>query len=492
MDLDVGLHSMRGKSSEDHGSCLGSKHLVVLRRHESLPLMNPDISALPPTAANRTAGRHFFTLHRRIWAIALPAILANLTTVLPGLCDMAFIGRSGHEIEQGGVAIGTTFCSLLLWAFGFLRMGTTGVTAQGYGARDPSIVRQAIDLSLLLAIGFGLALILAAIPLGAFVLPLYGGAAGTQDLAAEYFHVRMLAAPFDLSLFAVLGWLIGVQRARTVFVIQLLLNGTNVGLCYLFVVVLGHGVAGVAAATASAQAATAIAAILWVYRLARRLQPAVKPVGYRTSILQKLLGINRDIFIRTVVLLLVFSYFVHLGAGVGPVALAANQILLGFLSLISFGLDGFAQSAETLVGEALGARDPRLLSGALWGNLFWGASLAAAMSLVLWAVEPIVLPWFSSNPDVVVTAHRHYPWVIAQPLVAAWCFLLDGVFIGATRGRELRNGMLAAGILGLAAMQAGLWLYGNAGLWTGFTAFFALRALPLAWWYRRIPASLAS
>jgi MATE family multidrug resistance protein len=450
--------------------------------------MNPDISAAPLPLAPRS----FFTLHRRIWNIALPAILANLTTVLPGLCDMAFIGRSGHEIEQGGVAIGTTFCSLLLWAFSFLRMGTTGVTAQGYGAQDPGTVRQAIDLSLILAAGFGLALILAAIPLGAFVLPLYGGAAGEQDLAAEYFHLRMLAAPFDLALFAVLGWLIGVQRARTVFVLQLLLNGTNVGLCYLFVVVLGYGVAGVAGATALAQAATAILAVLWAYRMTRRLQPSIKPAGHRTSILQKLLGINRDIFIRTVVLLFVFSYFVHLGAGVSPVTLAANQILLGFLSLVSFGLDGFAQSAETLVGEALGARNPRLLSGALWGNLFWGVALAAAMSVALWATEPIVLPWFSANPEVVASARLHYPWVIAQPLVAAWCFLLDGVFIGATRGRELRNGMLAVGVLGVAIMQAGLWFYGNAGLWTGFTVFFALRAVPLAWWYRRIPASLAS
>ncbi|HEY4161521.1 MAG TPA: MATE family efflux transporter [Dongiaceae bacterium] len=459
--------------------------------------MNSDFPAAPPPAAlvlptDILAAQNHFALHRRIWRIALPAILANLTTVLPGLCDMAFIGRSGHEIEQGGVAIGTTFCGLLLWAFSFLRMGTTGVTAQGYGANDPSVVRQAIDWSLILAIGFGLGLILAAVPLGAFILPLYGGPLAEQDLAAEYFHLRMLAAPFDLCLFAVMGWLIGVQRARTVFVIQLLLNSINVALCYLFVVVLDYGVVGVAGATSLAQTATALAAVAWVYRMTRRLQPAAKPIGSRVPILQKLVAINRDIFIRTIVLLFVFTYFVHLGAGLSAVTLAANQILLGFLSLISFGLDGFAQSAETLVGEALGARNPRLLSGALWGNLFWGAALAAAMTAILWAAGPIVLPWFSANPAVVEAARAHYLWVSAQPLVAVWCFLLDGVFIGATRGRELRNGMMAAGIIGLIAMQAGLWLFGNNGLWTAFMLFFALRALPLAWWYRRIPASLAS
>jgi MATE family multidrug resistance protein len=453
--------------------------------------MNPEsVAALP---ADLLAPRNRFALHRRIWNIALPAILANLTTVLPGLCDMAFIGRSGHEIEQGGVAIGTTFCGLLLWAFSFLRMGTTGVTAQGYGAQDPAVVRQAIDWALILAVGFGLALILAAIPLGAFILPLYGGAAAEQDLAAQYFHLRMLAAPFDLCLYAVMGWLIGVQHVRTVFAIQLLLNSVNVGLCYLFVIVLDDGVVGVAGATALAQGSTAVIAVTWVYRMARRLQvPPDRAAGNRVSILRKLIGINRDIFIRTISLLLIFTFFVHLSADLSAVALAANQILLGFLSLISYGLDGFAQSAETLVGEALGARDKRLLSGALWGNLFWGLSLAVAMSAILWLIGPVVLPWFSANPQVVETAQAHYTWIVAMPMIGVWCYLLDGVFIGATRGRELRNGMLMVAGIGLIGMQAGMWLFGNSGLWIAFASFFALRTLPLAWWYRRIPASLAS
>jgi MATE family multidrug resistance protein len=304
--------------------------------------------------------------------------------------------------------------------------------------------------------------------------------------------LRILAAPFDLCLFAVMGWLIGVQRARTVFVIQLLLNGINVALCYLFVIVLDDGVVGVAGATALAQSITAVIAVIWAYRMTRRLTMPSIHIGNRVSILPRLIAINRDIFVRTVMLLFIFTYFVHLSAGLSAIMLAGNQILLGFLSLVSNGLDGFAQSAETLVGEAVGARNPRRLSGALWGNLFWGVALAATISAALWAIGPLVLPWFSANAEVVAVAQAHYPWVVAQPLVAVWCFLLDGVFIGATRGRELRNGMLMAGIIGLAGMQIGLWLYGNSGLWTAFTLFFALRALPLAAWYRRIPAALAS
>src|SRR5215510_3816287 len=154
------------------------------------------------------------SIHRRIWNIAFPAIMANLTTVLPGLCDTAFIGRSGNAVEQAGVALGTAFTALALWAFGFLRMGTTGITAQANGARDIREMREALTWSLVLAVGIGLALILAALPLAAFVLPLYGGSSQVQDYAAQYFHIRLLAAPFDLALYAMMGWLIGLQRAR--------------------------------------------------------------------------------------------------------------------------------------------------------------------------------------------------------------------------------------------------------------------------------------
>jgi MATE family multidrug resistance protein len=227
--------------------------------------------------------------------------------------------------------------------------------------------------------------------------------------------------------------------------------------------------------------------------MARALGPATPrgtPIAF--EMLSRLLNVNRDIFIRTLALMLVFNYFVHLGAKLDAVTLAANQILMGFLGLVANGLDGLAQSAETLVGEAVGAKDRNRLSAALWGNLAWSLALAALASFLLWAAGDYLLPLFSSNAEVVTAAERAYPWVIVAPIVSVWCFLLDGVFIGATRGRELRNGMLISTVIGLVALQLAFWFDGNAGLWAALTLFFGVRALPLAFWYRRIPASLAS
>ncbi|WP_395017514.1 MATE family efflux transporter [Dongia sp.] len=433
------------------------------------------------------------SLNRRIWSIAFPAIMANLTTVLPGLCDMAFIGRSGDAVEQAGVALGAAFTALTLWAFGFLRMGTTGITAQANGARDLREMREALTWSLVLAVGIGLLLILAAFPLAALGLPIYGGPAQVQDYAAQYFHIRLLAAPFDLSLYAMMGWLIGMQRARVMFALQLLLNGLNIALCYLFVVELGYDVMGVAAATALAQATTALVGFLWTRGISRKLGPVLaRGTTFAFEMLGRLARINRDIFIRTLALMLVFNYFIHLSARQEEVTLAANQILIGFLGLIANALDGFAQSAETLVGEAVGAKDRKRLSAALWANLGWSLGLAALLAVLLWPVGAFMLPVFSANAEVVAAAEKVFPWVIVAPIVSVWCFLLDGVFIGATRGRELRDGMLISAALGLIALQCAFWFDGNAGLWAALTLFFGIRALPLALWYRRIPASLAS
>src|SRR4051812_17473400 len=330
-----------------------------------LPQLTAVLAAIPRPAVQPS-------LNRRIWSIALPAILANLTTVLPGLCDTAFVGRSGDATEQAGVALGTAFTALALWAFGFLRMGTTGITAQANGARDIRQLREVLTWSLILAVAIGLGLILAAMPLATFVLPLYGGSLQVQDYAAQYFHLRLLAAPFDLSTYAMMGWLIGIQRARVMFALQLLLNGLNVALCYLLVVHYDYDVIGVAAATAVAQAVTALAGFIWTRDIARELRPAS---ARATPLSLEMLGgpapVNPGIFLPTLALMLVFNYFIPLHARLEGVPLAANQILIGFLGLIANGWDGLAQSAEPLVGEAVGAKSPPRLSAALWANLAW-------------------------------------------------------------------------------------------------------------------------
>lgn len=438
------------------------------------------------------AAANLGSVHRRILAIALPAILANLTTVLPGLVDTAFIGQGGVAAQLGGVAIGGTFSSLILWAFSFLRTGTAGFTAQAYGAGDNGEIRGTLRRALGLAWFFGFILLLLMVPLGEMVLPLYGGGDQQMDFAARYYHFRMFSAPFDLTVYVVLGWLLGLERPKTAFALQVLLNGTNVLFCYIAVMVYNFGVDGVAISTALAQLITAVAGLVVVYRISRRIEePRNDNQLLDVEKLVELMSVNTDIFIRTLALTFIFTYFVHLSAELDETTLAANQILLGFMAFIANALDGFAQSAETLTGQAIGAGDPVALRRAVLGSAFWAFALAIGLTGAFWQIGPELLPWFNANPDVLQSALIYLPWLVATPLCAFTCFLLDGVFIGATRGREIRNGMLIAAGTTLIAMHLLLIFFGNHGIWAAMILFYLLRGLILVLWYPRIPRALA-
>lgn len=432
------------------------------------------------------------SVHRRILAVALPAILANLTTVLPGLVDTAFIGQGGIAAQLGGVAIGGTFCSLILWAFGFLRTGTAGFTAQALGAGDNGEIRGTLRRAMGLAWFFGFILLLVMVPLGELVLPLYGGGEEQLDFAARYYHFRMFSAPFDLTVYVVLGWLLGLEQPRIAFALQVLLNGLNVLFCYVAVLHYNMGVDGVAISTALAQAITAVAGLVVVRRIARGIEePRNDGQLLDVEKLVELMSVNTDIFIRTLALTFIFTYFVHLSAGLDETTLAANQILLGFMAFIANALDGFAQSAETLTGQAIGAKDPIALRQAVVGSAIWALGLAMALSATFWQVGPALLPWFNVNIEVLRVAQVYLPWLIATPLAAVTCFLLDGVYIGATRGREIRNGMLIAAGATLIAMHVLMAFFGNHGIWAALTLFYMLRGAVLVMWYPRIPRALA-
>ncbi len=446
-------------------------------------------------------------MHRRILAIALPAICANLTMVLPGLVDTAFIGHLGIAAALGGVSIGSTLCGFVLWAFSFLRLGTAGFTAQAYGARDATELRAGFLRSLVLAIGFGLLLLLLMVPLGHLGLLFYGPSAAVADYARRYYHLRLLSAPFDLTLYVVLGWLLGTQRVIIAMALQILLNLLNVALCWLFVIRLGMTVEGAGLATALSQATTASLGLVTVFAILRRTGfrsrsgerpdkerldkiPLDKERLFEPAKLIRIMAVNRDIFIRTFALMFVFTYFVRLGAKFGDVTLAANHILFGFLSAIAQGLDGFAQAAETLTGQAIGARDPARLKLATRLAGIWAFGLALLMSVGLLLAGPALLPLFTPAGEVLETAARYFPWIAMAPIFAVACFLLDGIYIGATRGTELRNGMLIAAVLAIGIEMLLAPHFGNHGLWLALMCLFVLRAAALLLWYPRIPRQL--
>lgn len=430
-------------------------------------------------------------VHRRILGIAIPAIIANLTSVLPGIVDTALVGRTGTAIDLGGIAIGTTITGFILWGFSFLRLGTAGFAAQAFGARDESEQRSSFLRALGLAIIFGFALILLMVPLGKLAFALFDAGTASLDVAGRYYYYRMFAAPFDLMLYVVIGWLLGRQRVRDMLALQLLLNLVNVALCYLLVIQLGMGVDGAAIATAVAMTLTAFAGLGLVRQQFRGLAP--RSAESRLIESEKLLGlmaVNRDIFLRTLVLMAFLAYLVRLGAERGDAVLSANHILFGFISIVAQGLDGFAQATETLVGQAIGARDRPRLSRVVRAASFWCLIFGAAIATALYHWGPELLPLFTHDVDILKIAEEHFIWIAGAPLVAIWCFQLDGIYFGATRGREIRNGMLAAVILGLAAAVVLPMLYGNHGIWAALYVFYVMRAIPLILWYPRIPRAL--
>ncbi|HVJ41662.1 MAG TPA: MATE family efflux transporter [Dongiaceae bacterium] len=432
-------------------------------------------------------------MHRRILAIALPAICANLTTVLPGLVDTAFIGRTGDAGALGGVAIGASLCGFVLWAFSFLRMGTAGFTAQAYGAGDDGELQAVFRRSLVLAAFFGAVLLMLMVPINHLGMMFYGPSPLVSDYAGRYVTFRLFSAPFDLLLYVVLGWLLGTQHTVIAMALQLFLNLLNILLCMLFVLALRMGVDGAAIATALAQTVTALLGLAVAVSLQRRL-PSRRPswmVVLEPRRLVEVMAVNRDIFIRTFALMFVFTCFVRLGARFGDVTLAANHILFGMVAMIAQGLDGFAQAAETLTGQAIGARDIHGLRRATRFSAYWAGGLAILMSLILLPLGPHLLPLFSRSAEVLAMAQRFFPWVAAAPIIAVSCFQLDGIYIGATRGRDMRNGMLMATLAATAIELIAAPLFGNQGLWFALMSFFVLRAVPLALWYHRIPRLIA-
>ena len=404
-------------------------------------------------------------VHRRILGIALPAIIANLTSVLPGVVDTALVGRTGTAVDLGGIALGVTITGFILWAFSFLRMGTAGFAAQAFGARDEGEQRSTFLRALGLGIIFGFALILLMVPLGKLFFALFDTGNASLDVAGRYYYQRMFAAPFDLVLYVTIGWLLGRQRVRDMLLLQVFLNLLNIGLCYLMVVRLGWGVDGAARATAISIALSCLVGLVMVHRQFRHLAP--RSADSRLIESEKLLGlmaVNRDIFLRTLVLMAYLAYLVRLGAERGDATLSANHILFGFVSIIAQGLDGFAQATDSLVGQAVGARDRRRLSRVVRAGSFWCLFFAAVASAALHHWGPPLLPLFTHDVDILKIAETHFLWVAGVPLVAIWCFQLDGIYFGATRGAEIRNGMLLAAIVGLLAAFSLPNFYGNHGI----------------------------
>ena len=423
--------------------------------------------------------RPFAVTHRTVVAIAVPMTLAFVTTPLLGLVDTAVVGRLGIAAQMGGLAVGAILFDVVFSSLNFLRAGTTGLVAQAYGADDAVEQTAVVARALVLAVLLGFAALLLADPILALGLYFIAPESAVAQAVALYFGIRILAAPLTLANYVVLGWALGVARAGLGLGLQVVLNGTNIALSLWLGLGLGWGIEGVAWATLIAEGVALVAGLAVLASALRgTVLPAWERVGQRAAF-GRLFALNRDILIRSFCLLGTFFAFTALGARFGTDVLAANAVLLNFFMVAGFFLDGLATAAEQLAGRAIGARWRPAFDRSVRLSLGWGIVLGGLLSLLFWLAGPLVIDALTTNETVRATARLYLPWAAATALVGAVAFQMDGVYIGATWSREMRDWMLVSTALFALVAWIARDAMGNHGLWLALLVFLGARGITL-------------
>lgn len=426
--------------------------------------------------------------HSRVLKIAFPIMLANATVPILGLVDTGVVGQLGQAAPIGAVGIGAIILTGIYWMFGFLRMGTTGMVAQALGAKDQREVVALLIRALIIGIGAGLCIIVLQTPLFWGASQISPASGEVEGLARQYMQIRVWSAPATIALYGITGWLIAQERTRAVLVLQLWMNGLNIGLDLWFVLGLGWGVQGVALATFLAEW-SGLALGLWLCRTAFAGQMWHNwPVVFDTARLKAMAAVNGDIMIRSFLLQAVFVSFLFFGASFGDVTLAANQILVQFLEIIATMLDGFAFAASSLVGQAMGARERGALRRSVLLSSQWGLICVIGLTIAIWLFGATIVDLMTTSNEVRFEARIYLGYVIAAPLLGVAAFMLDGVFIGATRSKDMRNMMVLSFAVYAISIAVLMPIYGNHGLWMALLLSFVARGVTLAWHYPALEA----
>lgn len=427
--------------------------------------------------------------HGRVWRIAGPIVLSNATVPLIGAVDTGVVGQMGAAAPIGAVGLGAIILVTIYWLFGFLRMGTSGLAAQAHGAGDAAEATAILLRGLIVAAGAGVTLILLQVLILRGALALAPASAEVEGLVRSYLSIRIWGAPATIGLYVVTGWLIAVERPRGMVAVQLWINGLNMVLDLWFVLGIGLGVPGVALASLIAEW-TGLALGLWLCRDALRgsaLGAARARIGDRVA-LRLMLDVNRDIMIRSVLLQLCFTAFVFLGARHGDVTLAANQVLFQFLEIATFALDGFAFAAETLVGQAIGGRSVAQLRQATRLVMIWALAGGLLLALVFAGLGGMLIDLLTTAPEVRTEARLYLPWLVIAPLIGAVAWTWDGVFIGATLTRAMRQVAVQCVAIYALTLLILVPFTGNHGLWIGIAVLNIARSVLMG---RRYPEAFA-
>jgi MATE family multidrug resistance protein len=422
---------------------------------------------------------------RDVWRIAAPMILSNVSVPLLGMVDTGVTGHLEDAVYLGAVAIGATIFGFVYGGLNFLRMGTTGIAAQEYGADNVDGVKVALGQALVVALAIAALLILLQTPLAALSLQLLGPEPEIATYADQYFLIRIWSAPATLANYALIGWFIGLQNARVPLYIVLTINVTNIALDLLFVLVLGMKVDGVAAASVIAEfAGLAVGgafALRWLKAHGGQMLTARLTTLTAYTVF---FSVNANLLVRTMALMFTFAFITAVGARLGGMILAANAVLINMMHLMSFALDGFAHAAEALVGKAVGARNRSALEAAVRLALKWSLYVSVLFCLFFLVAGKPLVRLLTDLPEVISIADRYLPWLVVMPLVAVWSYLYDGVFVGATRAREMRDIMLISSFLVFIPAWYAFGFLGNHGLWLALGLFLASRGIGMHYYYR--------
>lgn len=409
-----------------------------------------------------------------------------------GAVDTGVVGQMGQAAPIGAVGIGAIILSAIYWVFGFLRMGTTGLTAKAQGAGRSGEVAAMLTRAVM--VGFGGGLLVVALQVWLFRGAFYVSPASpeVETLAREYLSIRIWSAPAAIAIYGLTGWLIALERGKAVLIIQVWMNGLNILLDIWFVIGLGWGVGGVAIATVIAEV-TGCALALWMCRDAF-LRPAWRDWTrvFDRAALVEMAAVNRDILLRSLLLQAIFVSFLFLGADFGDVTLAANQVLLQFLSITAYALDGFAFSVEALVGQAFGAKDRAGFRRASILSSLWGVFCVILLAAVFAVFGGGIIDLMTTAEDVRSEARIYLVWMVLAPLLGVAAWMLDGIFIGATQGREMRNMMFISALIYLGAVLLLVPAYANHGLWGAMLISFVARGVTLAARYPRLERLVSS
>lgn len=420
-------------------------------------------------------------MNKKILRLAIPNIISNLSVPLLGVVDTALMGHLQHVYYLGALAVGSMLFNFIFWGFGFLRMGTTGLTAQAFGRNNKADSIMTLARALLVASIAGLVIVLANGLIIDFGLWVIDASSAVERYTRVYYDIRILTAPAVLVMFAINGWFLGMQNARYPMIITVVLNLVNVALDVWFIFGLNMEIAGAAWGTLIARyIGLALAIFFLLYHYKEWLAAYIHSQLLHLEPLKEYILVNRDIFIRTLCLIFTFSFFTAKSATYGNVLLAANTILLELWLIVSYAVDGFAFAAESLVGRYTGANDKSQLKQAIKYCFIWGFALGAATALIYAIFSRPVLLIFTNQEQVIEAALVFFGWIIAGPIVSSFSYIWDGIYVGATATVAMRNSLLIATLLVfLPAYFIAKPYMGNHAIWFAMTLFMVARGVML-------------